>query len=117
MNKSKQTTAFVIAAVLILAASISALTVSAGETPTVSLADFEANHGSTIKAPLMIYNVTDIGSGELNISFCSSVVHVTDISEGDIGTTTSNINNEAGWVYMNMFGVEGKSGDVYSAPA
>ena len=115
MNKSKQTTAFLIAAVLILTASISALTVSAGETPTVSLADFEANPASTIKAPLMMYNVTDVAGGEFNTSFDPSVVYVTDISEGDIGTTTSNINNEAGWAYMNVFGSEGKSGDVVFA--
>jgi hypothetical protein len=115
MNKSKKTTAFLIAAVLILVASLSALTVSAGGTATVSLADFEANRGSTIKAPLMLYNVTDVVGGELNISFDSSVVHVTGVSDGEIGATTPNINNEAGWAYMNVMAIEGKNGDVVFA--
>ena len=99
--------------ILTLALAISLI--SAQGTTTVSLADFEANPASTIKAPLMIYNVTDVAGGELNTSFDPSVVHVTDISEGDIGTTMSNINNEAGWAYMNVFGVEGKSGGVVFA--
>ncbi len=116
MNNSEQITTFLIVAVLILAAApIPALTVFAGETATVSLADLDAKPVSTIKVPLMIYNVTAVVGGELNISFDPSVVHLTDISDGDIGTTTPNINNDAGWAYMTVFGTEGKSGDVVFA--
>ena len=116
MNNSEQITTFLIVAVLILAAApIPALTVFAGGTATVSLADFDTKPVSTIKVPLMIYNVTAVAGGELNISFDPSVVHLTDISDGDIGTTTANINNDAGWAYMNVFGTEGKSGDVVFA--
>ena len=99
----------------ILTLALAIALISAQGITTVSLADFEANPTSTIKAPLMIYNVTDVVGGEFNTSFDPSVVHVTDISEGDIGTTTSNINNEAGWAYMNVFGVEGKSGGLVFA--
>ncbi len=116
MNNSEQITTFLIVAVLILAAApIPALAVFAGGTATISLADFDTNPVSTIKVPLMIYNVTAVVGGELNISFDPSVVHLTDISDGDIGTTTANINNDAGWAYMNVFGTEGKSGDVVFA--
>jgi len=96
----------------ILTLALAIALISAQGTTTVSLADFEANPGSTVTAPLMINNAEDVVGGELNISFDPSVVLVTDISEGDIGTTTYNINNGAGWVYVNAFSATGKSGDV-----
>lgn len=100
-------TAFVVSLMVLVAVAVA----SASGT-IVSIGDFELDSNSTIKAPVMLKNVEDVGCGEINISFDPSVVLVTDISEGDIGTTTYNINNGAGWVYVNAFRATGKSGDV-----
>jgi hypothetical protein len=94
-------------------ASLAVLAVVASTPGTiVSIGDFELDSNSTIKAPVMVKNVEEVGCGELNISFDPSVVHVTDVSDGEIGTTTFNINNETGWVYVNAFSAIGQSGDV-----
>jgi hypothetical protein len=79
---------------------------------TISIADFDVESGSTITAPIRITNATILGGCEINITYNSSVVYVTDVTPGDMGLLAYNIDNESGWVYVNAINVSGQNGDA-----
>ena len=79
---------------------------------TISIADFDVESGSTITAPIRITNATILGGCEINITYNSSVVYVTDVTPGDMDLLAYNIDNESGWVYVNAINVSGQSGDA-----
>jgi hypothetical protein len=79
---------------------------------TISIADFDVESGSTITAPIRITNATILGGCEINITYNSSVVYVTDVTPGDMDLLAYNIDNESMWVYVNAINVSGQSGDA-----
>ena len=79
---------------------------------TISIADFDVESGSTITAPIRITNATILGGCEINITYNSSVVYVTDVTPGDMDLLAYNIDNESGWVYVNAINVSGQNGDA-----
>lgn len=91
-----------------------ALPASTQET-VVSIADIEAEYSSTVAVPLMIKNVTNLGGGEVNVTYNPSIVRVINVSKGNMTLGAYNINNASGWVYINAFSAEGQSGDVIFA--
>ena len=81
----------------------------------VSIVDVSAPPGGTITVPIMVNNVTNLGGGEINVTFNSSIVHVTNVTGGNMGLDAHNINNASGWVYIIAHSAHGKSGDVVFA--
>ena len=80
---------------------------------TVSIGDIEASPGESITAPIMINNVTNYGTGTINITYDPSVVHVTDVaSTADSPFVTPNIDNETGYVLISAMNPMGVSGDI-----
>ncbi|RJS69589.1 hypothetical protein CW714_08455 [Methanophagales archaeon] len=90
-------------------------TTSAPPSTTVAIADVKAGPGESVTVPIMVNYVTNLSSGEINVSFNQSVVHVAEVTAGDMSIGAYNINNAAGWVYVNAYSVQGKSGDVIFA--
>ena len=83
----------------------------------VSIADVSAPPNGTVTVPIMVNDVTNLGGGEINVTFNSSIVHVTNVTEGDMNLFAYNINNASGWVYINAISIyeSGQSGDVVFA--
>lgn len=81
----------------------------------VYIAEVSAPPGGSITVPIMINNVTDLGGGEINVTYNSSIVHVTNVTGGDMTLTAHNINNASGLVYLNAISTIGQSGDVVFA--
>lgn len=78
----------------------------------VSIANVEAEYDSSITVPLMINNVTNLGGGEVNVTYDPLIVHVTNVTAGNLNLGADVINNASGWVYINTFSASGQSGDV-----
>ena len=111
MNKAKT----VIMAMIVALATIGTLGFAAATQEevdvTVSIGDGEGN----VTIPIMIENVTNLGSCNIRLDFDQSVVSVTDVTDGDMSNMISNIH--AGWVRIVAFqtGSTGLNGDVIVA--
>ena len=80
---------------------------------TVSIGDLTAYQNESITAPIMINNVTNYGTGTINIAYDPSVVHVTDVaSTADSTVTAWNADNETGYVRISAWNLVGISGDI-----
>jgi len=79
---------------------------------TISIADFDVESGSTIAAPILITNATILGGCEINITYNSSVVYMTGVTQGNMDLLAYNIDNESGWMYVNAINASGQSGDA-----
>ena len=88
----------------------------------VSIADGSAPLDGSVTIPLMVNNVMDLGAGTINVTYNSSVVHVTNVTSGTgnaLTNVSANINNgtNPGWVIISAWDSTeyGKSGDVIFA--
>ena len=80
---------------------------------TVSIADVTADPGDTVTVPLMINEMTDYGSGTINITYNSSVVHVTDVTSSSNSTVLAfDNNNVTGLTQISALNSGGASGDI-----
>ncbi|HEC75653.1 MAG TPA: hypothetical protein ENI33_00130, partial [Thermoplasmatales archaeon] len=87
-----------------------------GTGTVVSIQDCLVDAGDSITIPIMIYNVTNMGDAEINLSFDSSVVNVLSFSGGDFDLLVSEINNSNGWARAGGTKIFGNlSGDVVLA--
>ena len=82
---------------------------------TVSIKDATVAPDESIIVPIMINNVTNPGGCAINITYNSSVVHVTDVIPEDMDLLAYKINNGSGWMYANAISASGLSGDVVFA--
>lgn len=109
--------------IVLLSLSISALVTAEGSDVTVvSIGDIEVPQGGTVKAPVMVRNVTALGGGVISISYDSTVVHVTDVTGGGgnallLGAWCSNNSVNPGYVKIASYSnrITGKTGDVIFA--
>ena len=98
-------------AVLLLIAVLAISTASAQV--TVSIGDIEASPGESITAPIMIYDVTDYGTGTIKVTYDPSVVHVTDVaSTADSEVVAWSVDNKTGYVSISAWNLMGVSGDI-----
>ena len=70
-------------------------------TTTVSIGDVEVMPDSSVTIPIIVNEVTNLGLGRVNVTYNSSVVHVTDVISGTGNALTviaRIINNTAGFV-------------------
>ena len=93
--------------VLLLSVSLASAT-----TACVRVADYSAEPGGTVTVPVLVTNVTDLGGCDINITYNTSVIHVTDVSPGDMELLRYHIDNESGWVRMNAINTTGQSGNA-----
>jgi len=63
----------------------------------------------------MVNDMTDYGSGTINITYDPSVVHVTDVTSSSDSTVTFNNNNVAGFTKISASNTDGASGDIVFA--
>jgi len=88
---------------------------AASAVATVSVGDFAAEPGENITIPIMISNVTDLGGCDINIMYESSVVHVTNVTPGEMTLLRYTINNGTGWMHANTINITGLDADVIIA--
>lgn len=83
---------------------------------TVSITDITAEPGDTINRPLMINDITDYGTGTINITYDPSMVHVTGVTDSPDSTVAAfNNNNDAGFTVISASNVGGASGNIVFA--
>lgn len=114
--------ALLVSIIFFLSLSFSALVMAESSDVTVSIGDIEVPPEGIVKAPLMVRNVTALGGGLISISYNSSVIHVTDVTEGGgnallIGAWNSNNSVNPGYVRIASYSTRmfGKTGDVIFA--
>ncbi|MDI6886381.1 MAG: choice-of-anchor D domain-containing protein, partial [archaeon] len=83
----------------------------------VSISDASANTGETVTVPINITDVTNLGAASIWLSYDKDVVIVDSVSDGDLGSVTSAIDNTAGVTKMIWFSATGKTGDFVFAYA
>ncbi len=101
----------------VIAFNQSSIILTTGITPstTVSIENVTVATGETITVPIMINNVMDLGGCQINMTYDSSVVHVTGVTQGDMTLLAYNINNGSGWINANAIETSGGNGDVVFA--
>jgi len=67
---------------------------------TVSIGSGSAAKGGTAVVPLMIYNVSNLGSAVVNLTFNESVVNVTAVSNSDFYQPPNLYTRGPGWVLL-----------------
>ena len=83
---------------------------------TVSIEDVTADPGDLVIVPIMINDVTDYGTGTINITYDPSVVHITGVtSSSDSTVLASTISNVAGFTKISALNSGGASGDIVFA--
>ena len=91
---------------------ISISLVAASET-TIGIDDYSVEPGNTITAPIWINDTVMLGGGEINFTYDPTVVHLTDVLQGDLRFSFKyKINNGSGWMRANALDVEGLNGNV-----
>ena len=91
---------------------ISISLISASET-TIGIDDYSVAPGSTVTAPIRINDTILLSGGEINFTYDPTVVHVTDVLQGDLLFSFKyKINNGSGWMCANALDVDGLSGNV-----
>ena len=96
-----------------------AFPVSAQATVTVSIGDVCAIPNSSVNVPIMVKNVTNLGSGTIDVSYNPEIVHVTEVTSGTgnaLKVQAWNINNTIGLVQIVAWDTNAPhSGDVIFA--
>jgi len=83
---------------------------------TVSITDATVEPGDVITLPIMVSEITDYGTGTIEIEYDPSVVHVTDVTRGPKSQIAAhNMNNTIGLVEISASNPSGVSGDIIFA--
>ena len=83
---------------------------------TVSIAYTTVEPDEVITIPIMIGNITDYGAGTIEIEYNSSVVHVTDVTDGpESHIAAHDVNNTIGFARISASNLQGVSGDTIFA--
>jgi len=110
-NFGKCVSLLAIFAVLIMACPLAAL----ADGTVVSIGDASAGQGGEITVDVEIASVTDLGAAHIWLHHDSSVVEVTSVADGDLGSITHSIDNPGGVTKMVWFSAAGKTGDFIFA--
>jgi len=82
---------------------------------TVSIEAVTVASGGNVTVPIMVNYVTDLGGCEINMVYNASVVHVTDVTQGDMDLLVATFDNGIGWMYASAINATGLSGNVVFA--
>ena len=88
---------------------------AANASPTVSIEDASAPKGETVTVSIDITDVENMCGANIWLSYDKNVVTVEKVDDGDIGTVTYSIDNDAGIVKMAWDTTEGKTGSFVFA--
>ena len=97
----------VVLAVLLVACPLAVLAAE----PAVSIPDARAEQGEEVTVPISISGVTALGAVDIRLHYDSSVVEVSSVADGELGTVTHAIDNASGVATMNWFSPTGETGD------
>jgi len=109
--ESKATIAFTVILVTLMGAGL--IPMASADGVTVSIGSGSAAKGETAVVPLMIYNVSNLGSAVVNLTYNDSVVNVTEVSNSDFDQPPNLYRRGPGWVLLQagQF-MNGLTGDV-----
>ncbi|MCK4458130.1 MAG: Ig-like domain-containing protein, partial [Methanosarcinales archaeon] len=83
---------------------------------TVSIEEITVAIDGNVTVPIWINSVTNLGGCEINMTYNASVVHVTDVTPGDMNDSFApNFDNGSGWMRANAVNATGLSGNVVFA--
>ena len=83
---------------------------------TVSIADVTVEPGGVITTPIMIGNITDYGTCTIHIEYNSSVVHITNVTDGPKSRIAAHdADNTLGLAGISASNSYGVSGDIIFA--
>ncbi len=101
----------IIMTMIILVLPVSASAVNAA---TVSIGNATVLPNGNVTLPIMINNVTDVGSIQITLKYDKNVAHVTNIIAGNFDSTIQNINNTTGITTIAAFQIinMGLNGDA-----
>ncbi len=80
--------------------------------PVISIASQTVAPGSSVTAPIMANNITNVEAHTISLTYNPAVVVVDNVGAGALGGITANINNSAGVTQMSAFSVTPQSGNV-----
>ena len=96
--ENKATIAFTVILVTLMGAGL--IPMASADGVTVSIGSGSAAKGETAVVPLMIYNVSNLGSAVVNLTFNESVVNVTAVSNSDFDQPPNLYTRGPGWVLL-----------------
>ena len=80
---------------------------------TLSIEDVVVRPGENVTIPITVFDAVNMGICEITFTYDPAVVHVTDVSRGDMRYSFKfNVNNGSGWMRANALDVDGLSGNV-----
>ena len=80
---------------------------------TLSIEDVVVRPGENVTIPITVSDAVNMGICEITFTYDPTVVHVTDVSRGDMRYSFKfNVNNGSGWMRANALDVDGLSGNV-----
>ena len=88
---------------------------ASAQTATITIDDLFVEPGENVTMPIIVSNVTDLGGCDINITYNVSVVHIVNVTEGDMMLLRYLIDNGTGWVHLNTINVTGLAEDVVVA--
>jgi hypothetical protein len=88
---------------------------ASAQTATITIDDLIVEPGENVTMPVIVRNVTGLGGCDINLTYNASVVHIVNVTEGDMTLLRYLIDNGTGWVRMNMINVTGLAEDVVVA--
>ncbi|PXF62193.1 MAG: hypothetical protein C4B59_00865 [Candidatus Methanogaster sp.] len=92
------------------------LTTAHAAATTVSLADVVVEPDDVVTLPIVIDDITNYGTGTINIGYDSSIVYVTGVTgSSDSNVVAKNIDNTTGLVRILASNLGGVSGDIVFA--
>ena len=92
------------------------LSAACASATTVSIAGATVEPGDVITLPIMIGNITDYGTGTINIEYDPSVAHITNVTSGPTSHIAAHeVNNTLGLARISASNPYGVSGDIIFA--
>ena len=92
------------------------ISVTKGTIVSVFVTDVTVAAGDAVTVPIRIDGIIDYGTGTTSLTYNSTVVHVTDVTNSSDSTVTAkNIDNTAGLVRISAWNITGVSGDIVFA--
>ncbi|MDD5235832.1 MAG: cohesin domain-containing protein [Methanocellales archaeon] len=96
-----QTTRKAYGLMLLILMLMGSLTITAAQATTVSIPEITTPAGSYVTLPVTLNDVQSYGTGTINITYDSSVVHVTGVANGPYSTINAwNLAGVSGWYHF-----------------
>ncbi len=115
IRKKRSVTAGIAICMLVTLVVLGTSATATAKNATVTIDDLTIAPGENATLPIIVSNVTDLGGCDINIEYDASVVHIVNITPGDMTLLRYTINNGTGWMHANTIDVTGLDNDVVVA--